>query len=184
MISDEVKRNLETAIFDAIKDCMEEPEDGWGTYDGFKDIVYSKISPVIESAMRSVENIDQPKAPRISKKKKSVVVEAEKTPGTTEIVRNPYAKWVSGISKIRKGEHEGLDEIEVGCYFKNESSTSAKKYLNEKSSLGLDGCTMTVRDLITSLKDAFPDEKDMTINAISWGLVSEERRRDIALTSF
>lgn len=180
MINDALKQSLETAIFDAIKECMEEPEDGWDAYNGFKDMLYNKVSPVVNDALRSVENVDQPKAPRITKKKKGTTVE----PGTTEIVRNPYAKWVSGISKIRKGDCEGLDEVDVGCFFKNESSASAKKYLSERSNLDLDGRTMTVKDLIVALKDAFPDEKDMTINAISWGLVSEERRREIALTSF
>ena len=174
------KQDIDKAIFDAIKDCMEEPEDGWGAYEDFKNTILNNVMPIIDEALSSVEKVTQPKTTtRISKKKKG-----SSEPGASEIVRNPYAKWVSGISKIRKGEHEGLDEIEVGCYFKNESSTSAKKYLNERSSLGLDGQNMTVKDLISTLKEAFPDEKDMTINAISWGLVSEERRREIALSSF
>jgi hypothetical protein len=139
MINDALKQSLETAIFDAIKECMEEPEDGWDAYNGFKDMLYNKVSPVVNDALRSVENV---------------------------------------------GDCEGLDEVDVGCFFKNESSASAKKYLSERSNLDLDGRTMTVKDLIVALKDAFPDEKDMTINAISWGLVSEERRREIALTSF
>ena len=173
------KQNIDTAIFDAIKECMEEPEDGWSAYEDFKNTILNKVMPIIDEALSSVEKVTQPKTTRISKKKKN-----DPEPGASEIVRNPYAKWVSGISKIRKGEHEGLDEIEVGCYFKNESSTSAKKYLSERSDLGLDGQTMTVKDLISTLKESFPDEKDMTINAISWGLVSEERRREIALSSF
>lgn len=173
------QQDIDKAIFDAIKDCMEEPEDGWTAYEDFKNTILKNVMPIIDEALSSVEKVTQPKTTRISKKKKN-----DPEPGATEIVRNPYAKWVSGISKIRKGEHEGQDEIEVGCYFKNESSTSAKKYLNERANIGLDGQTMTVKDLISTLKEAFPDEKDMTINAISWGLVSEERRREIALTSF
>jgi hypothetical protein len=157
MITDALKQSLETAIFDAIKECMEEPEDGWDAYDGFKYMVYDKVSPVIKDALRSV---DQPKAPCITKKKKGTVTGGViEEPGTTEIVRNPYAKWVSGISKIRKGECDGLDEVDVGCFFKNESSASAIKYLNERENLNLHGCTMTVKDLIAALKDAFPSEK-------------------------
>ena len=175
MVEKEVQNQVSDVIQSALEESFEADDNDWSVYDDFKNNLKDKLLKVIEKLLEE-NNSSPPKASKGRKKKEKY--------GGVEVVRNPYAKWVSGISKIRKGEHDGNDEIEVGCYFKNTSSTSAQKYLNIKDNIGIDGTKMTVKELIYALKDAFPTEKDMTVNAISWGLVDEGRRKDIALHSF
>ena len=66
-----VRESIDKAIFDAIKECMEEPEDGWDAYEEFKNTILNNVMPIVDRELSSVEKVTQPKTTRITKKKKS-----------------------------------------------------------------------------------------------------------------
>lgn len=154
---------------------MEAPEDDdgnpdWSPYDIFIEHLHDNV---LQHAQEFAANLEaeRPKASvkaAASKPKKG----GEKGVGR----KNTYTQWVRVASHIRKGEADGDQEFVVGDNFTNKSAASASKYLGMKGDLGLDGRTMSVKALLDTLKECMPDEKDLTLTAICWGLMPKEFR--------
>lgn len=161
---DEVKA-LATSV---LKDCLEDYDpEAWGP---IEQRLADGIVPLTKDLLKKTKPVaTQPKS----------VTATKKTSNRTG--RNPYAQWVKAMSHIRNGTIDGEQEVEIGDNFKNKDSVSAKKYYALKDELNLHGENISVKSLLSILKDKMPDVKDMTITAMSWGLVDEQLRKDLVV---
>jgi len=174
--------DLEHAILESLKAFLEPPadEDGNPVLDGDGNPDWTSYNVFIENTHTNVMNHVRELVANLGAFSPKVSVKAsaakpkkgEKKTGRT----NTYTQWVRVASHIRKGATDGDREFVVGDNFTNKTTPSASNYLVMKDDLGLDGETMSVKALLTRLKDSMPDEKDLTLTAICWGLMPKEFR--------
>jgi hypothetical protein len=163
---------LNGAIIESLKACMEEPEgdDGpdWSAYDDFVAHLSLNIQHHAKELVKSLE-VNVPKV-TASKGSKS---------GSDTKRQNTYTQWVRVASHIRKGDISGNEEVTIGANFRDKSTASATKYFEKRDDLELEGKTMTVKELLSHLKSSMPDEKDLTLTAICWGLMPKDFRDEL-----
>lgn len=167
---------LKFALLESLKACMEAPEDengtpDWTAYDDFIDHAHTNVMNHVKEFAANLEaehhKVSVKKAEKPEKAEK-----AEKGAGR----KNTYTRFVRVASHIRKGDIDSDHEFVVGDNFRDKSTASASKYLAMKGDLDLDGKSMTVKFLLDTLKGCMPDEKDLTLTAICWGLMPKDFR--------
>jgi len=164
---------LKSALLESLKACMEAPEDengnpDWTVYADFIDHAHTNVMNHVKEFAANLEA----EHPKVSVKATASGKKAEKGAGR----KNTYTRFVRVASHIRKGDIDSDHEFIVGDNFRDKSTASASKYLAMKGDLGLDGNSMTVKILLDTLKKCMPDEKDLTLTAICWGLMPKEFR--------
>jgi hypothetical protein len=93
---------------------------------------------------------------------------------------NNYTKWVRIAAKIRKNAINGDKQLTITSNFSNKGNSSATKYEEARESLDLEGKTMSLSETLDYLKENMPEkEKDLTITAICWGLMSKDFREEM-----
>ena len=160
--------SVRSAITEAIKDCLQAED--YSVYDEFVDYLAKKIhqaaGPFIASPSKETSNTT--KASSSGKTTKS---------GAPRKV-SAYTQWVKLASSISKGADEpaAYEQFTAVENF-NSGSGSAQKYSDYE--LDLVGKTMSVKELLATLKDSLPDEKTMSIAAMGWGLMPKEFRESL-----
>lgn len=139
--------SVSDAIMESLEETLESPdEDDWRD---FKKDLCERIKPLAKILISA------------SNKKK-------RDP-------NPYSMWISRMSHVRKGDLEGDEIVVVGNNFKSPTSASAKKY-DTISDVVVIGQELSIKDLLLALKEALPNEKELALSAIAWGLVDKDHR--------
>jgi hypothetical protein len=166
---------LKSALLESLKACMEAPDDeegnpDWTAYDDFIEHAHTNV---INHARELAANLE---AEHHKVSGKAMAGGKAKKPEKGGTRKNTYTRFVRVASQIRKGAIDSEQEFVVGDNFRDKSTASASKYLAMKGDLGLDGRSMTVKFLLDTLKECMPDEKDLTLTAICWGLMPKEFR--------
>ena len=145
--------DVENVIQIALESELECPDNGdWSEYDDLKKAICIRIHGVAQTFLDNV-----------GKKKKGP---------------NAYSKWIKLSSLVRAEEKDGDELITVTNNFTATAVSSAKKYKQIMKSIPY-GLEISIKDLLQSIKNLLPNEKDVTISAIGWGLISTSRREEI-----
>lgn len=169
------------AINEGIKSGLEEPtnEEGEVDWSPYKDLVDS----ILDGIMVAFNNAELAQKKQYESKSasptKAKVTKKNKSGSDSVRAPNAYARWISMAAAVRSGKIPGDEVVTIGEHFKDRAAKSAQKYMAVKDDLQLDGKTMTIRELLTALKEV--DSKDMAQSAMAWGLVQEPQRQEIAL---
>jgi hypothetical protein len=152
------------AITESLQACLEttpddDGEPDWSDYD---DLIAHISVNVQNHAKELVANLEAAR-PKVSNKATGKKTGAKR--------KNTYTQWVRVASRIRKGEIKGDKVVTVGANFRDKSTASATKYFDMKDDLELEGKDIPVEELLAHLKESMPDEKDLTLTAICWGLM-------------
>jgi hypothetical protein len=175
-----IQEGLAAALEAPVDEETQEPD--WSAYDPLKNVILQGVETAFNNALLVLEKKHKAELAKVKTNSPAKAIKSKsksKTSGGTR-APNPYARWVSMASAVRAGKITGDDVVTVGEHFKDHNSISAKKYHGSKEDLEIDGQAMTVRELLDAIKD-IPETKDMTLNAISWGLVAQDRRTELAL---
>lgn len=172
---------VKETIITTLKEYLEAPDDDdgnpdWSAYDGLVDNLNIKISDL---STKLVSNIAAAQ-PKVSNKSSKTKVSGETKR------KNSYTQWVRLASQIRKGESDlGNLTFTVTENFRDKATASAVKYFGAAADLDLVGKTMSVVELLETLKQGggdqrlLADEKDLTLTAICWGLMPVEFRESL-----
>jgi hypothetical protein len=155
---------IKRIVDDIINEELAVDPDTPDMYEPLTKVLSDAIALYVTTLMTNQSKIVVPK----TKAKKSKSSESRK---------NPYAPFVGLVAKLHRNQlsHELCDtQLVAGFNYVDATSTSAEKY--KALDLGIDGTTMSLRELYDIVVARDPSMKGIPRTGVIWGIIPKDTR--------